>query len=203
MGQLFANILDRLKEMLYVIPALLIAFPVHELSHGLTAYALGDKTAKRIILVGFGWAKPVPVNPNNFKNPKGGMAITALSGPLSNLILGFVSVVLYEITNNALINMYGTMYTIFCVILQFFYVSAVINIGLCLFNLIPIPPLDGQKIISIFLPDSAEMFFERYAKYFQILIIIMIMFPSTTDWLQNMVTNVLNNMDSIVRMIIH
>lgn len=202
--------LQSLIVMLYTIPALLIAFPVHEYSHALTAYKLGDPSAKVLgrltlnpfkhldiigticlILFRFGWAKPVPVNPRNFKNPKGGMAITALSGPLSNLILGFISIVLldltYVVTNGSSAGFAG-------ILEQFFSVSAQINIGLCIFNLIPLPPLDGEKILAFFLPPSAEMFFERYAMGFQFLLLFLLFTPVVTTPLSYMVTNIYNNM---------
>jgi Zn-dependent protease len=206
--------INYLIEMLYTIPVLLIAFPVHEFSHALTADKLGDPSAKImgrltlnpfkhldvigticLIFFRFGWAKPVPVNPRNFKNPKGGMAVTALSGPLSNLILGFLSVVFmyatYYATN-------GATATAANIVLTFFSVSAQINIGLCIFNLIPLPPLDGEKIIAFFLPESVEAFFDRYAMAFQIILMFLLFTPLITTPLTYMVTNVYKNTETIV-----
>jgi Zn-dependent protease len=214
---IFSNILARLEEILYTIPVLLIAFPVHEFSHGLTAYLLGDPTAKKekrltlnpirhldpfgticLVLFGFGWAKPVPIDPRNFKNPKGGMAVTALSGPLSNLILGFISVVLLLATYAA-----GLSGTFADIVQKFLSVSAVLNISLCLFNLIPLPPLDGEKIIAIFLPDAAEAFLERYAMYFQLLLMFLLFSSILTGPLMTLVDNVYTNMVSIANLFFH
>lgn len=206
--------------MLYTVPVLLIAFPVHELSHGLTANKLGDPTAKNmgrltlnplkhldvigtvcLILFRFGWAKPVPVNPNNFKNPKAGMAVTALAGPLSNLIFGFLSIILMELLG-ACVFTNSVVYNICSIIYTFLYYSAWINISLCLFNLIPFPPLDGEKILAFFLPDNIEAFFNRYAMYFQVLLMFLLFTPVVTKPLTYMVNNVFNNLDSIVKLIL-
>jgi Zn-dependent proteases len=219
---IFSSILARLQIILYTIPALLIAFPVHEFSHGLTAYLLGDPTAKRekrltlnpirhldlfgticLLLFGFGWAKPVPIDPRNFKNPKGGMAVTALSGPLSNLILGFLSVVLMLATYAASAGVSGIAADIVGILITFFSISAQINISLCLFNLIPLPPLDGEKIIALFLPDSAEAFLQRYGMVFQLLILFLLFSNILTGPLMTLVSNVYNNMLSIANLFFH
>jgi Zn-dependent protease len=206
--------IDYLIQMLYTVPVLLIAFPVHELSHALTAKMLGDNTAKNmgrltlnpfkhldvlgticLVLFRFGWAKPVPINPNNFKNPKGGMAVTALSGPLSNLILGFLSIVFIDLTSVTTNGAHGTIANIIC---TFFYYSAWINISLCIFNLIPLPPLDGEKIIAFFLPEKVEAIFDRYAMYFQVFLMFLIFTPVIRTPLSNMITNVFDNLSSVV-----
>lgn len=174
--------ISNLIDMLYSIPVLLIAFPVHELSHAYTAYRLGDPTAKNmgrlsfnpfkhldlfgticLIIFKFGWAKPVPVNPYNFKNPRAGMALTSLAGPVSNLILGFISLLLAGLYENTVYS-YLPHYSISKIILHFLFMSTYINICLCLFNLIPIPPLDGEKILAFFLSESLEEFFDRYSR---------------------------------------
>lgn len=215
-----SSIVNYLIQMLYTVPVLLIAFPIHELSHGLTANKLGDPTAKNmgrltlnplkhldvigtvcLILFRFGWAKPVPVNPNNFKNPKAGMAVTALAGPLSNLIFGFLSIILMELLG-ACVFTNSVVYNICSIIYTFLYYSAWINISLCLFNLIPFPPLDGEKILAFFLPDNIEAFFNRYAMYFQVLLMFLLFTPVVTKPLTYMVNNVFNNLDSIVKLIL-
>ena len=168
-----------LWDMLLRLAAVLLCLTVHETCHGLAAYALGDPTAKRehrlslnplhhidwfglaaMLLVGFGWAKPVPVDMRYFKKPKQGMAITALAGPVSNLLLAvlllFISrLVLEHYADTALCS--GA--------LDFLLMTAYMSIGLGLFNLIPISPLDGSKVLFAFLPDRAYMTLMRYEKY--------------------------------------
>lgn len=151
--------------------AVLVCLTVHETCHGLVAYALGDPTAKQqrrlslnplrhldlmgtvmMLVAGFGWAKPVPVDTRYFRRPKVGMALTALAGPLSNFLLAYVAAALYQL-------FYGMMATgrieIFPAIwlLRFLGSLLSLNIGLGLFNLIPFPPLDGSKVLEAFLPD--------------------------------------------------
>ena len=156
-----------------------LCLTVHETCHGLAAYALGDPTAKRehrlslnplhhidwfglaaMLLVGFGWAKPVPVDMRYFKKPKQGMAITALAGPVSNLLLA----VLLLLISRLVLEHYAD--TALCSgALDFLLMTAYMSIGLGLFNLIPISPLDGSKVVFAFLPDRAYMTLMRYEKY--------------------------------------
>ena len=168
-----------LTDALLRVLGVFLCLTVHETCHGLAALALGDPTAKRehrlslnplhhidwfglaaMLLVGFGWAKPVPVDMRYFKKPKQGMAITALAGPVSNLLLAvlllFISrLVLEHYADTALCS--GA--------LDFLLMTAYMSIGLGLFNLIPISPLDGSKVVFAFLPDRAYMTLMRYEKY--------------------------------------
>lgn len=163
----------------------LLSLSVHEMSHGLTAYLIGDKTAKYsgrlsinplhhldpigaicLFLFGFGWAKPVPVNPWNFKNKKWGMALTAFGGPLSNLILAFIAYVIYVVVGRW-DGLWGLI-SIIC------YYLIICNVGLGLFNLIPIPPLDGSKILGAVLPQNLYFKFMEYERYGFIILIILI-----------------------------
>ena len=148
----------------------LIALPIHECAHGYAAYRMGDYTAKRqgrltlnplahfdpigtlaIILFGFGWARPVPINPLNFENPKKGMMISSLAGPMSNIGLAFISMILYKFTY---IPTYMGISGAFLSTVQTFLLYMIsINITLGVFNLIPIPPLDGSRIATYFLPQ--------------------------------------------------
>lgn len=169
-------------SMILRIVAILLCLVVHELCHGLAAYWLGDPTAKQnhrlslnplrhldifglimMVTVGFGWAKPVPVDPRYFKNPKAGMAFTALAGPLSNFALAYVS----ALACNGLvagIAVKGETAGLMAA-LNFFYLLLVLNIGLGVFNLIPFPPLDGSKVVAMFLPDRAYYRWMRLERY--------------------------------------
>lgn len=168
------------------VAAVLLCLTVHETCHGLAAYALGDPTAKSMhrlslnplhhidwfgllmmFAAGFGWAKPVPVDPRYFKKPKEGMALTALAGPVSNfllaLLLMFISkmIYLYAPYSAAL----DVLFT-FCL-----YTAVPLSIGLGLFNLIPIPPLDGSKVIAVLLPDQTYVKLMRYERYGMLLLL--------------------------------
>lgn len=148
----------------------LIALPIHECAHGYAAYRMGDYTAKRqgrltlnplahfdpigtiaIILFGFGWAKPVPINPLNFENPKKGMMISSLAGPMSNIGLAFISMVLYKLSYLPVYM--GASGAFISTVQTFLLYMITINITLGVFNLIPIPPLDGSRIATYFLPQ--------------------------------------------------
>ena len=168
------------------VAAVLLCLTVHETCHGLAAYALGDPTAKSMhrlslnplhhidwfgllmmLAAGFGWAKPVPVDPRYFKKPKEGMALTALAGPVSNFLLAllliFISKLIYLYAPYTVVM--GAVFT-FCL-----YTAAPLSIGLGLFNLIPIPPLDGSKVVAVLLPDRAYGTLMRYERYGMLLLL--------------------------------
>lgn len=168
-----------LSVYLYIIPSALIAIVCHELTHGLFSFWLGDPTPKEqgrlslnpakhldligalcLIVFGFGWAKPVRVDPRYYKNPKWGMAFVALGGPLANFIIAFVSGMIVTLIQN-----YAPYTKVMEIFFNFFLYLMVINIGLGVFNLIPIPPLDGSKIVGAVLPDNAYMQYMKYQKY--------------------------------------
>ena len=159
--------------------SVLICIGIHEWGHAVVAYLLGDNTAKNegrltlnpfshvditgflaLMFFGFGWAKPVPVRPTNFKNYKVGMAITSLAGPMSNIIL---STVLYTIVT---ILMQFNSQFIYAII-NFLMMVASMSVGLAVFNLLPIPPLDGSKIFFQFFPKKWRMGMVRYEQYIQ------------------------------------
>lgn len=185
------SILSYLTGFLYTLPVLFLAFPVHECAHALAAYALGDRTAKWqgrltlnplkhldamgticLLLFRFGWAKPVPVNPNNFKNPRVGMALTSIAGPLSNLLMAFVSLALlrFAVDPSVAQTTGGVSSTTLNVLVQLLTVSAQINVGLFIFNLIPVPPLDGSRVLMLFLSRGAEEALYRYEGMIQMVL---------------------------------
>ena len=159
--------------------AVLLCLTVHETCHGLAAYALGDPTAKKrrrlslnplhhidwmglasMLLLGFGWAKPVPVDMRYFKHPKQGMALTALAGPTSNLALAALSLLAARLAWTQLPEGAGREW-----MLSFLLLCAQLNVGLGVFNLIPLPPLDGSKVLFSALPDAAYEKLMRYERY--------------------------------------
>ncbi len=187
--------------------------PVHEYAHAFVADKLGDKTARlsgrltlnpmahidilgaiMILFVGFGYAKPVPVNPRNFKNPKKGMALTALAGPFSNILMAVVFMFLSNV-----LSLFGSS-----LFVQAFYVffsfAASINIGLAVFNLIPIPPLDGSRVLELLIPDKYYYKFAQYERYIVIVIFGLIIFgvlDAPLAFLQNHLYSALNYIVSL------
>lgn len=214
MSAILSTILKNVSIWIYMAPVLLISFPVHESAHAYSAYRLGDDTAKRagrltlnpfkhldllgticLVLFQFGWAKPVPVDPRNFRNPRAGMAATAIAGPFSNLILAFVSILLLHLFGTAAA--YTMPVWLATILATFLMYLAIVNINLCLFNLIPVPPLDGSNILQFFLPRAAQEFFDRNARYFQFLILLLFFFPALTAPLQAMTQNIYRNLNAI------
>ena len=170
--------------------AVLIALSVHEFSHGYAAYRLGDRTAylsgrltlnplKHLDPLGalcmlffrFGWAKPVPIDPRNFKKPKRDFAITAIAGPLSNIILGFIFGFFYLVGFKFLILAEGFTATLLYNLCYFLFAFHAINIGLGIFNLIPIMPFDGSRILNALLPERIYFKIMKYERkiYFGVL----------------------------------
>lgn len=178
-------------QRLVMIPIVLIALTFHEFCHGWVSSKLGDPTPRLtgrltlnplahldpigtllMIFTGFGWAKPVQINPGYYKKPKWGMALTALAGPISNFVLAFATMIVYTVIH--IINLKtglfaGSMYQISYFVLLF----AQVNLCFMVFNLIPIPPLDGSRVLGLFLSTSAYFKLQRFERYSMILIIVL------------------------------
>lgn len=185
------------------IPAALLTIVFHEVSHGYVAYLLGDRTAKNagrltlnpirhldiigllsMIIFKFGWAKPVPVNPYYFKNRKGGMALVALAGPLSNIIfaiislLGIKALMLLEFTTRTSIGFQVAYF-----FKNFLEILASLNVALAVFNIIPIPPLDGSKILNMLLPDEIYDKILQFEQFGFLILIVLLNIPFFNDFI--------------------
>jgi len=173
---------DYLFTLLLSLPGILIAISFHEMAHGFAADALGDPTAKNagrltinplkhidplgfisMLLFRFGWAKPVPINPMYFKDRKKGTIIVSLAGVATNLLLAFIGMA-------AFLAVYPLQNEILSTILQYVYLY---NIVFAVFNIIPIPPLDGSQILMVFLPPKALPVFYKYQRYGMIAIFVL------------------------------
>ena len=177
-------------ELIYILPAVAIALSVHEFAHAFVSYKLGDVSQKErgrltlnplkqldpfgtlsLIFFGFGWAKPVQVDPYYYRNKKDGMIWTAMAGPLMNFIVGFLMVILYM-----LFIRFGLLYKnqVTYYLFQVIGTTASINVGLGIFNLIPIPPLDGSKILMGVLKEETYFKLMQYEMYLSFLMIFLL-----------------------------
>lgn len=194
----------RLTELLVTAAAAVLCICFHETCHGLAALWLGDPTAKRmgrlslnpmkhidpmglvmLVVAKFGWAKPVPIDVRYFKNPRAGMAITALAGPLSNVFLSAVAAAGYTAS------MFYAIYfelTFLETLAEFFFVVFYLSAGLAVFNLLPVPPLDGSKVLAVLLPEAwywKLMRYERYGMYALMALLLTGALDRPLDFLRN------------------
>lgn len=177
--------------MMYLCRALvmLIAIPFHEAAHAFVSWKLGDSTAKDygrltlnpiahfdpmgaicMIVAGVGWAKPVPTNAGRFRNPKAGMALTALAGPVSNLLLAYISMILFK-----LVYYFTPDMLVFSYLLLFLKYMIIINVTLAVFNLLPVPPFDGSRIALTFLPRRQYFGIMKYERYIFVAVFLVLM----------------------------
>lgn len=214
--------------------ALLIAVSIHEWAHGFAAYKLGDPTARNegrltinpiahldpigtlmFIVAGFGWGKPVPVNPMYFKNPRRDSAITSLAGPLSNFVLAWIAFALLliifgrNVTSSAmgLLSIDGSGNAVAAIIMQILASSVFINLGLMAFNLLPIAPLDGSKIVQMFVPlrhEDTYMEFMRRGPIFLVVLLVAEFFvgiPILRTWIFGIMNPILAVMSAIASIV--
>ncbi len=213
LGELISGNIGFTDAIVYILSTLAVVFltlPIHEFAHAFTADRLGDPTPRYqgrltvnpfahidyvgslcILLFGFGWARPVQVNNFNFKKPKIGMALVALAGPVSNLIVAFVSLLL----GNLILSFNPTLVLYYLV--SFFYFVARINVYLAVFNLIPIPPLDGSRILSVILPDRYYYKLMRYERYIYYGLLALLVFGVLDIPLANISGTILSLLQSV------
>lgn len=214
----FLNNLFRfnISELIMVACATLIALTFHELMHGFIAYKLGDPTAKSagrltlnpiahidpiglvcMILFRFGWAKPVPVNMRWFRHPRRDMAIVAAAGPVSNLLLGTLSVFVYY-----LVGLYSPANAFTEAVMQFMAVLATLNVGFAVFNLLPLPPLDGSRILGLLLPPAWYYRVMQYERWIQLAVMVLLYMGVLTKPLSIMRGVVFTGIEGFVRWIL-
>lgn len=202
------NYAQLIQEVAILTPPILLAITCHEVAHGYIAFLLGDRTAKdagrltlnpikhidifgaiALFLVKVGWAKPVPINPSFFKNPRQGIILVSLAGPVTNFLLALISTLalkfLFFGTAIHIFSVQGPLYTPFVYMLQ---ASVLVNIGLGFFNLIPIPPLDGSNILAGLLPPKAAQTYIRYSKFGLLILILLFL----TGSVQKLILPIIN-----------
>lgn len=192
-------------QLLLCLPIILLSLSLHETAHGYVAYKLGDPTAHSLgrltlnplrhldpigflcmLLFGFGWAKPVPINTRYFKHPKRDMALTGVAGPLSNLLLAMVFTLLLKIADATLMNIgYHSEITaqMASYLMIFLFLGIQLNVGLAIFNLIPLPPLDGSRVFYALLPTKYYFKVMKYERYIQIALMVALFFGVLTPLL--------------------
>jgi Zn-dependent protease len=199
-------IIIRLSTMLI---GVLLCLSVHELCHGLAAYALGDPTAKRmgrlsvnpirhldpigslmLLVAGFGWARPVQVDPRYFENPKRDMALVALAGPVSNFVLAFLMVGGLKFTLSP--GNFVPTGTVGLFLFYLFFSTATMSIGLGIFNLVPIPPLDGSKVLASFLPSRFYWQLMQIERYGMFILLFLVMTGSMRGFIGNFLDGILS-----------
>lgn len=204
-------------ELIYTIPAVLIAISMHEFAHGYVSYRLGDPTPKEkgrlslnpfahldlvgtlcLLIFHFGWAKPVLVNPYYYRNRKKGMLMVALAGPGMNFCIAFLSIFFMGMILKITGGYGGSLIQYIFTFLDYLYIF---NIGLGVFNLIPVPPLDGSKVLGAILPEDKYFRYMQYEKYGSIILIALLYLGVLDGPLSTLRIGLHNIMSTIVNFI--
>lgn len=183
-------------QLLLSLPIILLSLSVHETAHAIAANKLGDPTAKNLgritlnpikhldpigficmLLCGFGWANPVPINSRYFKKPRRDMAISAAAGPISNVLLAFIFALLLRISYEVLPSMITTQSALELanIFVTFLSIGVSLNITLAVFNLLPVPPLDGSRMLYVFLPPKQYFGVMKYERYISLGIMLLLL----------------------------
>lgn len=206
-------------DLLGRIPALLIAITFHEYAHARMAYAWGDPTAKlqgrlslnpiahldpigllMLIIVRFGWARPVPINPFNFRDRRKGLFWVSFAGPGMNLILGFLATFFYVIFRITAYKIYGS--SLYGIVDSILYNLVIYNVFLAIFNMIPLPPLDGSKILSTMLGGRNLQIYQQIEPYGPFLLILLLVFGGLGRILGPIAFFIINIYDTIVSIMV-
>ena len=218
-----SSLINTITELLFVIPCVLVALSVHEASHGWMAWKLGDPTARNMgrlslnplkhldplgtlcmIFFHFGWARPVPINTRYFKHNRRDTALTALAGPLSNVLLALFGTLLFHIvytvgTRAGITSEFG--YNVFRAALTLFSYFRSLNLSLAVFNLIPVPPLDGSRIFLVWLPPKYYFGVMKYERYIQLGLMLLLWTGILSLPLSPAVSAIASGMDWLVGLI--
>lgn len=197
-------------EIIFSLIAIIVSFTIHEYSHALISTVQGDDTPQIygrltlnpfahidimgficLFLFKFGWAKPVPISSGNYKNPRLGIILTSIAGPLSNLVLAFVSLLVIIATYPQSDGIY-----------YFLEQLVLINVGLAVFNLIPVPPLDGSKIIAEIFGGKVAIFIYNMQRYGIMVLFLLLWIPSVSVFLSQLIDSVINAMVSLAGMLV-
>ncbi len=190
-----------LINLLLSLPSILIALSVHECAHAWAAYKLGDPTAKNfgrmtinplkhldplgvlcMIIAGFGWARPVPVTSRNLRKPRRDMMLISLAGPASNIVLAFFGLLVLRIMEALVLpalsptSLSNFGISAIVMLLEFLVLFCSLNAGLAIFNLLPIPPLDGSHLLALILPSRIYFKYVRYERYISFVLVLLLVF---------------------------
>lgn len=202
-------------QLLLCLPVVMLALSFHETAHGYVAYKLGDPTARNLgrltmnpakhldiigflcmLLFGFGWAKPVPINTRYFKKPRRDMLLTSIAGPVSNVLMAFIFALVmkvFTVVSGGIFLPVDTLSTMKFLFYCFLFYGIRLNISLAVFNLLPIPPLDGSRLVTAFLPPKAAYWVIKHERIIY-LVLLAALFVGVLDPLLNLLTGGLMNL---------
>lgn len=206
-----------IEKIIYVVPAVLIALSLHEFAHGWASYMLGDPTPKAqgrlsinpfqhldligtllLFFFGFGWAKPVQVDSRYYENPKSDMVKVALAGPVMNFVVAFISLFIIGVLEKVGVS----MNSLSIYVINLLNCIAMIDIGLGVFNLIPVPPLDGSKVLFAILPAKSYFSYMRYEQFGMIALIMFVWLGAFDGFLIGARNNIINGMIDVISKIL-